>query len=306
MKHQAACYMIISGFCVTIICGLGKTMGDNFSLPLLVFVRFFFPWIMLSWINLTHPKPAAQWGSWPTLKPFVKRACFAFASQYTIFYYLTTHSALEGTALLATTPLFIPLLNHWLDKKPLSYTQYLPIAMGFIGVLLMIKPPPHAFIEWSLFVGLSAGLFSAFSQRTLHQNAQKHSAIQNSLYLYTFTSLLALIPLLATWPSIHHSHQLHYLWDSDLLIIFLLFSMASISNQMFRSRAYQLSESIQLLTPLGYSSLIFSSLFDFSQTHTMPDLWACLGALLIAAGGILSVYCKSSLLPQTEFRKDMT
>ena len=289
-KNSAIFYMIFSSLCVTVICALGKCMSENFSLPLLVFIRFFFPFIMITWVNFTNETPYSFRVPSQQLLPHFKRAVFVLGSQYAIFYYLLHHSALEGTALLSTAPLFIPLLNHYIDGTPMNKEIGLSIALGFTGVLLMIKPDPGAFLEWSAVIGLSAGLFNACSQRCLHRVAKKDPPIRISLLLYGLTSLLAAIPLTLSWHTIYHTGQLHYVWDSDLLIIFLLFSVASISNQVCRSRAYSQCKTLGLLTPIGYSTLLFSSIFDFLNYGLLPDIYAIIGAVCITLGGVASIY----------------
>ena len=285
--QMAISSMLASSLCVTLICVLGKTISENFSLPLLVFIRFFFPFMMISWILFVTGIPKETSWTWAYLKPHFIRACFSLLGQYAIFFYLTHHTALDGTALLATAPLHMHWMQRVYDHKPFKkHAPYL-LALGFLGALLMLKPDTHTIFHISTIFGFVAGLMTACSQRALHHVANKGTPpIVSSFLLYGFASLMAAGPLAISSHTMPHSHEFQYLWDSDLLIVFILFSVISISNQVLRAKAYRLTPSLSLLTPIGYSTIIFSALFDRFFYHVTPDLYSCIGAIFIALSGI--------------------
>ena len=59
-------------------------------------------------------------------KPYAIRA----TGQYAIFFYLSDHTALDGTALLATAPLHISWMQALFDGKRLERKDIIPDVVG--------------------------------------------------------------------------------------------------------------------------------------------------------------------------------
>lgn len=281
---QGVGYMLASAACVTVTCALGKMMSQSFYLYLLVFIRFFVPLLLVGWVALTIAEERICTNH---LGVHLLRALFVVAGQFCLFYYLSHYSVLDGTLLYSTGPVFVPLIARLSHHAPFSTKTWVSMAISFTGVLCLLRPDSSIF-NWSALIGLGSGFFNACSQVAFHSVSKKQSPLVVSLHMYTLCSLLCLIPLAMHWhdPKLHQ--QIHYIVDSDLLLLFIAFSVSNISNQMFLSQAYRRVTYAATIAPFMYMSIVFSGIIDWWLHHQSPDVWTLGGIVGIVGGGLCS------------------
>lgn len=279
--------MVFSAICVSLTCFLGKALSESLSLSLLVFIRFFCPLLITAWALFTLLQSDIKW-QWTWLH--VLRAAFAVLGQYCLFYTLSFHSVLMATLLFSTGPLFVPLVGFIVHRSSLDRKMLMCIMLGFFGVVCVLHPGLNGTLNWGLLLGLGAGLFNACSQVTFHKISQQQEPLQASLFLFTFSTLFALIPMLVSWFQHHVDHEFAYMLDSDLLLILFLFSICSMSNQMFRAKAYRWVSRPAYLAPFAYLSIPLTALLDCMAGRAIPDYWLIAGCFFIISSGCLMVY----------------
>lgn len=111
---QAIILMTISSLFVALSTLLGKWLTVSIALPMLVFLRFLVPALILWWTVLITNTCNIEIKN---LKEHCLRALFVVLSQYALFYYLSHGSILNGTLFFMTSPLFVPLILRVTQKK---------------------------------------------------------------------------------------------------------------------------------------------------------------------------------------------
>ncbi|MBX3457205.1 MAG: DMT family transporter [Candidatus Paracaedibacteraceae bacterium] len=182
----------------------------------------------------------------------------------------------EAVTISFISALFVTLFATLFLKEHCSAKQWLYIALGFCGVVLIAKPDGT-----SLKLGILFGLGSAaieggmiihtrFLSRTLHP-------IQIAFYYAVFAALLCL----------PFAYQV---WQSLTITDFSLLALVGIGGgigQIFIFKAAQFAPGNRL-APMIYTQIIWSLIFDRVLFHTDISTTAYAGIGLIVLSGLAS------------------
>lgn len=190
-----------------------------------------------------------------------------------------------ATLLYSTSGLFLPLFGYLVFRQTLRIKTLIAIAISFIGVVVTLGTVQHIFTPLAL-IGLLSGAGNAGSQLVLHTSVQKITRQTANWCMYGFSSLLVFIilPFALNKPELTNFFQQI---DRHLLLIIIAFSMFSIANQHFRASAYKKINKAASLTPVLYSSIVFSSLIDWVWFGIVPSVYNLIGISLVISGAIL-------------------
>jgi drug/metabolite transporter (DMT)-like permease len=281
---QATLLMLSSCFCVALVSLFGKITEHHLGLPLALFSRFAAPAALM---GLTLFVITRHTLNHKNLGLHMIRALFVVLSQTALFFYLQHSSVLNATLLYMTSPLFIPLILRLTYHTRIKKSQWASLLIGFIGVVLILKPNASLLTGYA-FIGLLSGFFNALSQIAYYRVSQKSNPSSASFYLYVFSTLLVILPCLFFWISGSSiTTNLHLNDPAMLLILLTSVAMISIGNQTCRGYAYRKAQQPSRLSPLMSSTLVFATLIDWLYFHHLPDMLSFVGAGLIVTSGIL-------------------
>lgn len=286
--HIGITLMLLSSACIALSSLLGKQLVLALALPIVLLLRYLISALILWWIALLTnlPRFNKQWILHHSI-----RAALGVLSQYALFYYLTYGSILDGTLLFMTSPLFVPLLSRILFKTRIQKRQWVCLIIGFVGVAFILQPT-HKILDWHAFIGLASGLFNAGSQVYYHKIIKQSDVKSATLYMYTLSTLLVLVPAVIFWhPLVNsllslnvHDTQMTY---STLILLLICLAVIGISNKTFRGKAYGKVNNPGSLTPFLYTAIIFASLLDWLIYDIVPDYLSIIGVLLIISSGLV-------------------
>lgn len=186
-----------------------------------------------------------------------------------------------------TAPILVPLIS-WLWLKINIEPRIWPgIFLGFLGVLLILKPN-QAIFDLGAFYALTAAIFLSIVMISLRLLSNKEHPFVVIFYFF-LTGLIVAIPLcFFFWQPLH--------WDTllKLISIGLLMSL----GQYILVISFRYAQASQL-APFSYSAIVYSLFFDWIFWHIIPDAVSFLGILFVCIGGILTLY-KTPLKPQPQ------
>jgi len=197
------------------------------------------------------------------------RGVLAVATMLLFYYSLRYISLVDGTVLVMTNPLFIPLLGVFFLGQKLSWKILSFVIVGFLGVLLILRPGVELFNVYSLYA-LAAGLTGALVIVQL-KLIGKHDDPQTTM-LYYFTIAFIFSALLS----------IRYWVTPDMHTIFLLLMVGVTGTiyQAFLIRASWHTSAIAVGSSL-YMAVIFSGIIDWLVWHDVPSLVSVIGMLLV-------------------------
>lgn len=280
--------MILSALGLSLVGLLGKIALGEATLVGVVFFRFSSALILIFLLFALLKKIKINWKTLP-LKLNLYRCLLVLGAQGCFYYYIQHQNLMNGTALLNTGPLFIPLIERVFLGRKIGKSTWISLLVSFIGVLLILQPD-GAVVGLSGIIGLSAGLFQGGSQVIFGVYAKGEDADMSVLILFAMASVISFFPVLFGAPFF-----LTGLKAGHFLFLSLGLGLASIINMLARAKAYSFSTPSRLASFL-YFSVVLAGMYDWLFFDAAPNLLSSIGAFLVILGGILKIYLRRKVL----------
>ena len=190
----------------------------------------------------------------------------------------------NATAIMQTMPLSITLLGALLFRDPLGWRRLLSIGVGFVGVLLIVKPGTAGFELEGLWA-LAAMICITLRDTTVRAMGRD---VPNSTV--TFAAVLAVtvatgfVSIQEPWQSLSPLSSLQLIGAASCLLVGYVTSVT----------VMRIGE-ISFVSPFRYTALIWALLLGFVAFGEWPDDWALVGAGVIALSGIYNVLREARL-----------
>ena len=178
-------------------------------------------------------------------------------------------------AIVFSSPIFIAALAPMFLQERVSTIRWLTIGIGFIGVLVILRPDP-ATIGISALIAVAASLSSALRDIV----TRKISHTESSLSILFCSSMLVIVIALAGAPWLGWKEVTPTGWA--LLLINGILNGAA---HFLIIEALRLGEA-SAIAPYKYTALIWGALFGFLIWGDFPDMWMISGAVLIVISGL--------------------
>ena len=202
------------------------------------------------------------------------RSFFLFLSTIFFFYAISIISLAEALTLAFVSPIIVTILSIlYLDEKVGTH-RWLAVIIGFIGVLVIIRP---GFIEFNLasFSALAAGISYAFYIIYTRKLSFTDSAVVTLIFTGTVGCLLISLIVPFFWNSLNFS---------QILFLILLASIGTLGHFLI-ILSLRLGEASKL-APLGYFEISTNILVGYVFFDDLPDLWIYFGLFLIIISGL--------------------
>lgn len=178
-------------------------------------------------------------------------------------------------ALLFTMPLMVCALSVPLLGETVGWRRWIAIGVGFLGILIIVRPGTAAFHPASLLC-LAGALCAAFYGILTRKLAGIDSASTQTIYA-AIISMLCAAPFAFdgwTWPS-----------DPPTWIALLLTGLAGLCAHQLMAVAHRFAPP-STLAPFSYVELIYLAFASWLVFGEPPDAWFYAGAPLIIGSGL--------------------
>jgi drug/metabolite transporter (DMT)-like permease len=181
----------------------------------------------------------------------------------------------EAIALIFSTPFFVaalsgPILGEWV-----RWRRWAAIAVGFVGVLVVIRPGAGTFHP-AAFLSLTAAVFYGLYSITTRILARTDSNATTLFYSNSVGAvmLLPVVPFFWTAPA-------------NALIIALMVAIGAVGSfgHFLLIAAHRLAPAA-VLSPFIYTELLWVSVLGFIVFSDVPSRWTLIGAAIVIASGI--------------------
>ena len=250
-----------------------KFLGQqNVPVMQMVWARFFFGSLItlpFAWHSI------GTTGLWPeNPKQHAARASFLILGTAFFFAALNYLPIADTLAIYFVQPILITALSPLLLGEHVGVKRWLTVAIGFIGVLIIIRPGFQS-LNPGMVLALCAGASSAgYILMTRHMTGTA-PAVVNTFH----SSMLGALALTAAAP---------FYWQaptSNQWLLLIALGAIAIAGHYLITKAYDYAEA-SLLSPLGYSEMITAVFVGWYFFNDFPDLWTFVGVTILIATAI--------------------
>ena len=248
----------------------------------LVFYRFAFglpP--LLAWMALT-----GTFGAWRTERPLLhlSRGALGLATMTLAFSALAFLPLAEATTIGFVAPLFSVVLSALILKEPVGRYRWSAVAVGFIGVLVVMQPAGSQLPPLGLALAIGSALGVAAVTITIRQMGRTESTPTTVLWFTAFSMIVTglLLPWYAQW---HAPEE----W-----LILIALGLAGGVGQLFLTSSLRFAP-VPVVVPFDYVQLFWAVLLGWAiwEMRPLPTSWA--GAAVIVASGLYTIYREHKL-----------
>jgi len=271
-NHRGALWMIAASFGFTVNSAMVKTLvAGGLDAFQVAFARALFSFALVVPFLLRAGPSALK-----TRHPFLHGIrAFAGAAAMVCGFYAVGHLQLaDFTALSFTQPLFVTLLAVILLGEVVRWRRWLATAVGFAGVLIMVRPGAGTFDPAALVALTSvAGIAVAVCMVKRLPVGESHTTML--AYFCLMSLAITALPALVYWtpPSL----------DQWLLLAGV--GTLGVVSQAMIIRAYSAGEA-SFVAPFDYLKLILAGAIGFLVFGEVPGPWTLLGAAVIVGAAL--------------------
>lgn len=221
--------------------------------------------------SLLHPEICTRPMVLRSLAEVIGRLC------YTLAIALTPLSS--ASAILQATPLVVAAGAVVFFGEQVGWRRWVAIAIGFCGVLLVLRPGVGGFEPASIFAVIG---MLGFAGRDLATRAAPPSVSNYQLGIYGFAMLIVAGAVAlgwtggATWPS-------PLVWGQlAAATVIGVIAYNALTGAMR-------SGEISVVAPFRYTRLVFAMVLGVLVFGERPDLWTLIGSGVIVGSGLFTV-----------------
>ena len=254
---------------------VAKYMSQSYPVPQVLWARYFFHVALLAAIlgpRIPSVVRTNRLGLQLVRSVLLLGATGCFFSAISLMP-LASASAIMFVAPILVTALSMPLLGERVGPH-----RWASVVVGFLGALVIIRPGTEA-MDPAALLALGGATCYALYQITTRQLTGVDPPMTTLAYSASVGALLstAFVPVVWVTPA----------WLD--WIGFVALGVFGGVGHFTLIKAFQ-NAPAATVTPFGYSSLIWATLFGFAVFGDLPDGWTVLGALIIAASGLYIVH----------------
>jgi drug/metabolite transporter (DMT)-like permease len=266
--------LIVAGFfCVAVMSALGKAAGHVPTGVIVFFQNFvslilFLPWVLRHGISDVKTRRTSL---------HIVRALAGLLSQALMFVAVKKMPLMNAVLLSNSAPLFIPLMSWaWLKEK-INGVVWASLIVGFVGVVLILKPNATLVSNPAAAIAVCAAIFSAVALVTVNRLSSTEPT-ERILFYYFLISSVASAPFAATEIHAYSARDWVYLIGIGVFMA---------AAQLLIILAYR-HASAGRIAPYNYSVVVFSGLIGWLVWKNEPGVLTLFGILLVTIGGVVS------------------
>ncbi len=273
--------VILAGMCFSLLDSNAKWLGQRYPVGQVVWMRYTIGTV----IAILYAAHALRGSMFATRHPWLQMSrgvllLLCTATNFLALAYLPLALVLAVifTAPLMTCALSVPLLG-----EKVGWRRWTAICVGFIGILVIVRPG-FGEVHWAVLAALASALFGALYNIVTRQVARHDDTRVSLVYVSLVGALVATPGLAVGWVTPQD-------WD---WLLFLGLGASGALGHFLLIGAFK-HASASTLAPFSYAQIIWTTMLGYIIFQDLPDAMTFLGASIIIASGIYLVYRERKL-----------
>ena len=258
-KSLSVLFFVLMSVCI-------KATGDHIPLFQVVFFRNFFALLPLIFFIYFLK---LNFRSINNYKLHIVRAFIGVTAMSLFFVSIRYVPLVEMQTISYSSVFFISILSIFFLGEKIGYRRIIAICIGFIGVLIILKPSTELFSNYSV-LPLIASLFLSMAVIVLKKILLTNN---NILSVWVFTVLCTVLSLFF--------YNENWVWPNNLDLSFMIASgILGFIAQICLTKSFQLADA-SILAPIDFSSVIWSFSLGYIFFGELISSDVLIGGLII-------------------------
>jgi drug/metabolite transporter (DMT)-like permease len=268
-------FAILAYFSFSLLDATQKTLVIYYSVFQLLLIKYFFV-LLLSLIESRRKKNISFYKSKNIKMQIFRSILSVFESGFFVlsFKYL---SLADAHSVGSLAPVIVVALSAIILKEKVSTKTWIAIFIGFIGVLIILRPTSSIFdpkVLLPLVAAFALGLYQVITKKVSEYDATEVSLFYTSVVGIIIMSFLAL----SFWRPIDSSSYILFLAVGVFFSLGIYLQIIALS----KSRA-------SIIQPFHYTLIFWAIILGYIFYDDIPDFFTIIGALTITASGIFVI-----------------
>ena len=266
-----------------------KMLSENLPISEIIIILGFSGSIIFLIIGLLTKAPIFHQGLLTT-PVIIRTLCELFGALFFVLAIALTPLS-SASAIIQVMPLLVTIGAAIFFKEKVGWRRWTAVFVGFIGVLLILRPGFGSFMPASIFALLGATFLAG---RDLATRAIEVKLPSVTISLYAFLAFgvsgIMLIPF---------SSEMLVPSSKDILFFAgaSAFGVIAYYSIVIAARTGEMS----VISPFRYSRLVFAMLLSIIVLSERPDMLTLLGAAIIVASGVYT-FVRENILNKPQER----
>ena len=185
----------------------------------------------------------------------------------------------EALAILFSTPFLVaimagPILGEWV-----GWRRWTAIAVGFFGVLVVIRPGLGG-IQWAALLSVASAIFYA-GYAIATRMIMRHDSGETTLLYANVVGVVIMLPILP------------FVWTAppsafDMMLLLAVGAFGSAGHFLLILAHDRAPASV--LSPFMYTQLLWAVTFGYLVFSNVPSQWTLAGAAIVVGSGLYLLY----------------
>ena len=257
--------------------GISQYLAREYNVFFIVMVRYWF--FALFVVILCSKQPGGLRKAISTKQPFLQvfRGALLALEVIVMITSFTLLGLIESHAIFSIYPLLVAALSGPVLKEFVGWKRWSAIFIGFIGVMIILKPSNNVFSLEAIIPLVAALMFALYSLLTRYAARQ-----DTSMTSFFWTGIIGAVVM-----SIVGSGYWIALKPVDWAWLGLLCILACLAHYLL-IKCYELSEASSL-QPFAYLQLLFATIIGLWIFSENLEVHVVMGALLVVLSGLFAI-----------------
>jgi len=265
-------FMVITTVCVSLLDASAKYLTGELPLWMILWGRYLFHFLFVAIfffrgapLDIIYTK---------NLKTQLLRSVLIFSAGVAFWGALKFMPLADCLVIAFASPLFVAALSVPILKEIVGKYRWGGIAIGLLGVVVVMRPGLGVF-EWVSVLPLLSGFLYAIFQITTRILCRTDNSLTTLFYTSVGGLLLSTAAVFFVWVPPTPQQWLLLIWMGFL----------GTAGHYLMIKAFELAPA-SLLAPFDYTGILWATFLGFFIFHDLPDTWTITGAAVIISSGI--------------------
>ncbi|MCA3563986.1 MAG: DMT family transporter [Methylocystis sp.] len=257
------------------------TVGQVLLLRSLAAILILVPFILKEGVGtiLNAPRPGLQ----------LARVAFGTIETACFYWAVTTLPLVSVMTYYLSAPLYVAAIAPFLLRERLARDQWIAVVLGFIGVLMVLRPSAETLTLPAIVAIIGSLLYAGLMLST----RMLRGTSATSLIVWQTTGALVLGAVLAPFGWVQPT------WRDFALLSML--GVVAMGAHVLVAQALRIAPAA-VVSPFNYTLIVWAAIFGWLFFGEWPDGWMIAGAIVIVAAGLylLSREGRTAPTPQVD------